>query len=86
MMSEITENGLNDIREILEDIGTYIEDISPETKLEEVILDSMSLISFYVEIEERFNVFLPEDIYSKKLSEYTISMFWNDINSAKVQE
>lgn len=79
MKNEMNTQELNDIKEILEEVGTYIEEITPETKLDELILDSMSLISFYVEVEEKFNIFLPEDIYSKRLDEFTVSKFWSDV-------
>lgn len=75
----IAEEDMKNIVEILENIGTYLESVNEDMMMGELILDSMSLISFYVELEEKYNLFLPEDIYSKKLDEYSLSQFWTDI-------
>ncbi len=75
----IDEEDMKNIIEILENIGTYLEFVSEDMMMDELILDSMSLISFYIELEEKYNIFLPEDVYSKKLDEYSLSQFWTDI-------
>ncbi len=80
----INKNTANDeylcvIEEVLNEVGVYAEEMNPEMKMDELILDSMSLVSFYVELEARLDICLPDEIYSVKLSEYTVERFWNEM-------
>lgn len=67
------------IEEILNEVGVYVEEIAPDVKMDELILDSMSLVSFYVELEGKLDICLPDEIYSVNLSEYTVERFWNEM-------
>lgn len=75
----ITEKDIAQIGEILDSIGIFVEEITPDMRMDEIILDSMSLVSFYVELEEKYSFYLPDNVYSKRLSEMTLNTFWLDI-------
>lgn len=51
------------LREILQRrIGTPPEQITPESKLEEIGVDSLLLLDLMFEMEDKFNVKLPNDL------------------------
>lgn len=75
----IPEKDIEQIREILDCIGIFVEELTPDMRMDEIILDSMSLVSFYVELEVQYGFYLPDDVYSKRLSELTLNSFWTDV-------
>ncbi len=66
---------LQKVEEIMEDIGIYLEEFDPNYLINDVILDSLSAISFYIAVEDAFQIVIPDQIYSEKLGEYTIQDF-----------
>ncbi|MDR2667179.1 MAG: hypothetical protein LBB34_03695 [Holosporales bacterium] len=63
------------IEAIFERIGVYLEDFDQSDLLEEIILDSLAYISFYIEIENEFDVEFSDEFYEVDVSEYTICEF-----------
>ncbi|MBQ1339482.1 MAG: hypothetical protein IIY35_02530 [Ruminococcus sp.] len=82
----IPEKDIEQIGEILDSIGIFVEELTPDMRMDEIILDSMSLVSFYVELEEKYGFYLPDDVYSKRLSELTLNSFWTDVISPSLEK
>lgn len=66
------DNAIKTLENILDNIGVYLEEFSKELKIKDVILDSLSNISFYLEIEKEFNIAIPDQVYSTDISEYRL--------------
>jgi acyl carrier protein len=64
---------LRKISNILDTVGVYLEKFSGDLKIKDVLLDSLSTISFYLEVENEFGVVIPDEIYTMDLGEYTMT-------------
>lgn len=53
-----------ELLEILHEIGIYVEQIKMDYKIEDLIEDSLSYISFFIELESRYNIEFPEDFFA----------------------
>lgn len=67
------------IKEALENTGIYIEDFDAEAKLKEYLVDSLTFVSFFIEIENLFTIELPDEFYSQDMLEITIHELINKI-------
>lgn len=69
------------IKQALGNSGVYIldEDFSMGLTIHDLIEDSLTFISFFVEIENIFEIVIPDDAYSEKIFEYTLSRFVDEI-------
>jgi acyl carrier protein len=63
------------IEMILDKIGVYLEEFDAALHIKDIILDSLSMISFFIEVEESFQIWIPDEVYSIDISEYTIEEF-----------
>lgn len=63
---------LDKIIEALDNAGVYIKDITGQEKLGDLIQDSLTYVTFVLEIERIFDVELDEDFYSDKVFESTL--------------
>lgn len=79
-------NEIGIISDILDNIGIYIEDVLPDMKMDEIILDSLSLVSFYIELEGKYDFYLPDDLYAKNISDYTLEDFWVQVVSPEIKK
>lgn len=79
-------NEIGIISDILDNIGIYIEDVLPDMKMDEIILDSLSLVSFYIELEGKYDFCLPDDLYAKNISDYTLEDFWVQVVSPEIKK
>ncbi len=57
------------IIEALNEVGCLVDDYNPNEKISDYITDSLSLISFIVNIEDKFNCNIDAENLSKKLYE-----------------
>ena len=69
------EECLQKVEEIMDNIGIYLEEFKPIYLISDVILDSLSAISFYIGVEDAFQIEIPDEMYTDKLGEYTIEEF-----------
>lgn len=53
--------------------GTLIEKIDNDIILKDVITDSLTFVSFFIEIEQEFDIEIPDEEYGEKLLEYSIA-------------
>lgn len=63
---------INKIKCILENIGVYCNEIDENTVLHEFIEDSITFVSFFVEIESEYNIEIPDQFYTKDVMSYPI--------------
>lgn len=70
------------IIEALNEIGCLIETYSDDDKLSEYIVDSLSLISFIVNIEEKFECEIDAELLTKTLYEKSMKDFEQIIKSS----
>lgn len=54
-------NNKKGIIKCLNNIGVIVEDISLEEKIESHLIDSISYVSFIVELEQYFDIEIPEE-------------------------
>lgn len=73
-----------EILEILHNIGIYIEDIELDYKIEDMIEDSLSFISFFIELENKYNVEFPEVFFEEMTYQKTLLDIKNYIETLKV--
>lgn len=67
---------LDQLREILhERIGAAPEEILPSSKLEDVGVDSLQLLNLMFDLEERFEVTLPDDLPRPKTVGDLVTVF-----------
>jgi acyl carrier protein len=74
------------IESIFERIGVYVEEFDSEYLVEDFILDSLAYISFYIEIENEFNVEFSDEVYVVDVSEFKIVEFAERIILPLLQE
>lgn len=72
MKGELTMNIQNKIIEALNSVGCLIDEYSKEDKLIDYVQDSLSLISFIVNIEENTKCDIDVSIISKNLYDKTM--------------
>lgn len=66
----------------LNEIGCIIDSYNEDDKLSEYIVDSLSLISFIINIEENFNCNIEAQYLTKGLYDTTIAEFKNIIKNS----
>ncbi|MCI8963289.1 MAG: hypothetical protein HFG37_06205 [Eubacterium sp.] len=67
------EELLKRLHKVLEDIGVYDVNLSKELEIRDIIQDSLTYISFFVEIEKEFNVEIPDSAYTEDIGSFTLS-------------
>jgi acyl carrier protein len=69
------------LKEALQNIGVYIahEDFSLDLKIRDFIEDSLTFISFFVEIENLFDIEIPDEVYSETVYDYTLRYFVQEV-------
>ena len=75
-------NYKNEVLDVLEDIGIYIEDTGETILLQDYIIDSIQFITLIVKIEEKLDFVFPDE-YLLYDSISTLEMFCNIIDNAK---
>jgi acyl carrier protein len=73
------EECLQVVEMIMDDVGIYLEEFNPKYLISDVILDSLSAISFYIGVENAFMIEIPDEIYTEKLGDYTIEEFCKNV-------
>lgn len=71
------------ILQSLQDVGCLIDSYQSEDKLQDFIQDSLSLISFIVNIEDRFETDIDVDMLSQNLYEKSMQEIEDIICSCK---
>lgn len=62
-----------DVLEILHDIGIYVEQIEMDYTIGDLIEDSLSFISFFIELESKYNIEFNENFFAEKT--YDMELF-----------
>lgn len=62
-----------DVLEILHDIGIYVEQIEMDYKISDLIEDSLSFISFFIELESKYDVEFREDFFAETTYEMELT-------------
>lgn len=73
------EECLQVVETIMDDVGIYLEEFDPKYLISDVILDSLSAISFYIGVENAFNIEIPDEMYTEKLGDLTIEEFCKNV-------
>lgn len=76
-------NNLSLINQALKNIGILYDDLNEYSILKEFIEDSLSFVSFFVEIENLFDIELPDEFYSNKTLEVDMNNFIKIISKCK---
>lgn len=66
---------LNQFNEVLESIGIYNVQQCSNLKIREIIEDSLTYISFFLELENKFKIEIPDEVYSEEIYYYTVTEF-----------
>lgn len=61
--------------DVLENIGIYLEKPNEDLIIQDIITDSLTYITFFLEIEREFNITIPDEDYSDKTYSYKVSEF-----------
>lgn len=71
----------NMIKTALENAGVYVQenDFSMKLTIRDLIEDSLSFISFFVEIESLFDIEIPDEFYNRDVFGYTLEQFLHDV-------
>lgn len=77
---------LKQIEVIMDDIGVYLEVFDPNYLIEDIILDSLSAISFYIAVEDAFQIAIPDEMYTDKMGKYSIKEFCEKVIKKLVDE
>ena len=69
------------LKDALQNIGIYIpkEDFSMDLKIRDFIEDSLTFISFFVEIENLFDMEIPDEVYVGTVYDYTLRSFVQEV-------
>jgi len=59
--------------EILNDVGVYIDEVTPEMTISELIEDSLTFLSFFIELEKEYQIELPDEFFSEDINEKSIA-------------
>lgn len=61
------------VLEILNDVGIYIDRVSPEMTISELMEDSLTFLSFFIELEKEYRIELPDEFFSEDINEKSIA-------------
>ncbi len=61
------------VLEILNDVGIYIDRVSPEMTISELMEDSLTFLSFFIELEKKYRIELPDEFFSEDINEKSIA-------------
>lgn len=61
--------------QILDNIGVYVEYKDNNLKISEIIGDSLTYISFFLEVEKVYDIEIPDEFYTDDIYEFTITEF-----------
>lgn len=69
------------LKEALQNIGVYIaqEDFSMDLKIRDFIEDSLTFISFFVEIENLFDIEIPDEVYAETVYDFSLRRFLQEV-------
>lgn len=69
------------LKTALQNAGVYVEDsdFSMTLQIRDYIEDSLSFISFFVEVETLFEIEIPDEFYNQKIYDYTLEKFVSEV-------
>lgn len=69
------------LKKALQNIGVYIakEDFSMDLKIRDFIEDSLTFISFFVEIENLFDIEIPDEVYAETVYDFSLRRFLQEV-------
>lgn len=74
---------LDKIKKAFENVGIYTEGIDETNKLKEYLVDSLTFISFFVEIENIYDIEIPDNFYNQDTLEMSIGNLIKIISKCK---
>lgn len=60
---------------VLENIGIFEIDRDDNLKIRDIIQDSLTYISFFIEVEKAFDIEIPDQMYTDEIYSYTLEEF-----------
>lgn len=73
-----------EILNILHDIGIYVEQVEMDYRIGELLEDSLSFISFFIEVESKYDIEFPEKFFTEQIYKLKLIDFQKIVEALKV--